>query len=194
MFRRRSTEEPNPETSAEPGENARPAGKGRPTPKRREAEQARRERVKPPLTKREAMRRERQLVKERRVRARQAMASGDERHFLERDKGPVRRFVRDYVDSRRTIAEFFLPIILIVLLTSFIAIPQVQVFSTMLMLATMFMVVFDLVVLNRRVKKEIRQRFPDDTRRGHGFYAIARATQIRKLRLPKPTVRPGDQV
>ncbi len=48
---------------------------------------------------------------------------GDERYFLERDKGPVRRFLRDYVDSRRTVAEFFLPMILVVLLLSFVPFP-----------------------------------------------------------------------
>lgn len=176
-------------------DNTVPTGKkDKPTPKRREAEQARRERVKPALTRREQLRRDRQRMKDQRSRTRQAMAKGDERYFLKRDQGDVRRFIRDYVDSRRTIAEFFLPIIVLVLLTSFIAIPQVQIFSTLLMLATMFMVIFDLVFLNIRVKREIRSRFPDDDQRGHGLYAVARATQIRKLRLPKPNVRPGDTV
>lgn len=176
-------------------DNTVPTGKkDKPTPKRREAEQARRERVKPALTRREQLRRDRQRMKDQRSRTRQAMAKGDERYFLKRDQGDVRRFIRDYVDSRRTIAEFFLPIIVIVLLTSFIAIDVVAIFSTLLMLATMFMVIFDLVFLNIRVKREIRSRFPDDDQRGHGLYAIARATQIRKLRLPKPNVRPGDTV
>jgi hypothetical protein len=62
------------------------------------------------------------------------------------------------------------------------------------MFATMLMVILDLVLLNVRVKREVRKRFPDDQQRGHGLYAIARATQIRKLRLPKPNVRPGDTV
>lgn len=176
-------------------DNTLPSGKkDRPTPKRREAEQARRERVKPPLTRREQLRRDRQRIKEQRSHTRQAMAKGDERHYLKRDQGEVRRFIRDYVDSRRTVAEFFLPIIVVVLLTSFIAIDVIAIFSTLLMLATMFMVIFDLVFLNIRVKREIGRRFPDDTQRGHGLYAIARATQIRKLRLPKPNVRPGDTV
>jgi hypothetical protein len=170
-----------------------PTGKGRPTPKRRDAEKARKERVKPALTKREQLKRDRERMKGQRARTRKAMETGDERYMLKRDQGPVRKFIRDYVDSRRTIAEFFLPIILLILLTSFINIQQVQVFSTLLMLATMFMVIFDLVFLRFRVKKEIAKRFPDDDGR-HGFYAIARATQIRRLRLPKPTVKPGDVV
>lgn len=196
VFRRRSPEDQTPTTAAEATESTEHSGskKGKPTPKRREAELARKARVKPPLTRREALKRDRQQSKERRGKARQAMAAGDQRYFGKRDQGPVRQFIRDYVDSRRTVAEFFLPLILVILLTSFIPIYQAQLFSTLLMLVTILMVIFDLVMLNRRVKREIRNRFPDDAQRGHGLYATARATQIRRLRLPKPTVRPGDSV
>lgn len=140
------------------------------------------------------MRRERELARTERARSRQAMATGDERHFLARDRGPVRKFLRDYVDSRRTIAEFFLPIIVLVLVFSFISIPQIQLFSTLLWLATMLLLILDLTMLGFRVKREIRARFPDENGRGHVLYAIARATQIRKLRLPKPAVKPGATV
>lgn len=195
VFRRRSSpdQEAQEAPPAAPPESAE-TGKGRPTPKRREAEQARKERVKPPLTRREAMKRDRERAKQQRSRARSAMASGDERYFLKRDQGPVRRFIRDYVDSRRTIAEFFLPIVIVVLVTSFIPIAAMQVFSTLLMMLLLFTIIFELVMLSARVKREIRRRFPDDDQRGHGFYAIARATQMRRLRLPKPAVQPGEQV
>lgn len=192
VFRRRSSQQQEAAPAALP--ESTETGKGRPTPKRREAEQARRERVKPPLTRREAMKRDRERMRQQRNRARNAMASGDERYFLKRDQGPVRKFIRNYVDSRRTIAEFFLPIVVVVLLTSFIPIAAVQVFSTLLMLLMMFTIVFELVMLSTRVKREIRRRFPDDNQRGHGLYAIARATQLRRLRLPKPAVRPGDKI
>lgn len=192
VFRRRSSQdhETTPAATPEPEET----GKGRPTPKRREAEQARKERVKPPLTRREAMKRERERAKQQRARTRNAMATGDERHFLKRDQGPVRRFIRDYVDSRRTVAEYFLPIVIVVLLLSFFPIAVVQVFSTLLMMLMLLLIVFELAMLNVRIKREVRRRFPDDGQRGHGLYAIARATQIRKLRLPKPAVRPGDAI
>ncbi|MGH8824329.1 MAG: DUF3043 domain-containing protein [Jiangellaceae bacterium] len=201
MFRRKdttgqptvSTPTPNADT-ASPGSADTPVGKGRPTPTRREAEQARKQRVRPPLTRREAVKRERELARTERTRTRQAMSTGDERHFLERDKGPVRRFLRDYVDSRRTIAEFFLPIIVVVLLLSFVPSPQLRVLSTLMWLATMLLVIIDVIMMGMRVKREIRKRFPDDTGRGHVLYAIARSTQIRRFRLPKPTVKPGAPV
>ena len=201
MFRRKDTAGPPTVTTSTPnadtparGSGDAPVGKGRPTPTRREAEQARKERVRPPLTRREALKRERELARAARARSRQAMSTGDERHFLERDKGPVRRYLRDYVDSRRTVAEFFLPIIFVVLLLSFLPSPQLRVFSTLLWLATMLLVIIDVTMMGFRVKREVRTRFPDDAGRGHVLYAIARSTQIRRFRLPKPTVKPGTPV
>jgi Flp pilus assembly protein TadB len=198
VFRRRSTTERSDELDAttsptETVNGSRAAGKGKPTPTRKEAEQARKERVRPALTRRESVRRQREHVRSERGRTRQAMMAGDERYLPPRDKGPERRFVRDYVDSRRTLAEFFLPTILIVLVLSLIRSPQIQLLSTLLWLGTLVLVMIDLAVIAVRVKRQVRQRFPDDQRR-HVFYAIARATQMRRLRLPKPTVKPGTPV
>ena len=140
------------------------------------------------------MRRDRERTREQRVKARQAMNTGDERYFLPRDQGPVRGFLRDYIDSRRTIAEFFLPIVLVVLLTSLIGVPAIQMISTLIWVVVMILLVIDLIILGRRIKREIRKRFPDDTGKGHVLYAITRATQIRKFRMPKPAVKPGTLV
>lgn len=169
----------------------RPTGKGKATPKRREAEAARKARVKPALTKREQFKRDREQMKASRQRSRQGLQRGDERYLMKRDQGPVRKFVRDFVDSRRLFSEFFLPVILLILLLGFIR--PLAVLSSMLMMATIFLVVFDLVTLRYRLKRQIRERFPDDTGR-HTLYAFSRATQLRRLRIPKPTVKPGDPV
>ena len=40
---------------------------------------------------------------------REKMMSGEDAYLLPRDKGPVRRFVRDVVDSRRNILGLFMP-------------------------------------------------------------------------------------
>ncbi len=195
VFRRRTSPEtvdvPAADAADEP---ARAVGKGRPTPKRSEAEQARKQRVRPPLNRREAMRRDRERMRAERAKTRAAMNTGDERYFLKRDQGDVRRFLRDYVDSRRTVAEFFLPIILVILLTSLIGVAQVQLISTVIWLAAMILLVVDLTILGFRVKREVRKRFPDDDGKGHVLYAVTRATQLRRLRLPKPQVKPGTLV
>ena len=174
MFRRRSTTERSDELDATTSptdtvNGSRAVGKGRPTPTRKEAEQARKERVRPALTRRESVRRQREHVRSERGRARQAMSAGDERYFPPRDKGPERRFVRDYVDSRRTLAEFFLPMILIVLVLSLIRSPQIQLLSTLLWLGTMVLVIVDLAIIGVRVKREVRKRFPDDQRRARAL-------------------------
>ena len=49
---------------------------------------------------------------------REALASGDERYLPARDKGPVRKFARDFVDSRYRVAEFFLPLAVVILVMS----------------------------------------------------------------------------
>lgn len=206
MFRRRSdSETADAQVRASRGSTAddadqyddpgqeRPAPKGRPTPKRSEAEKARKERVKPPLNRREAMRKERERVRAEKMRSRNAMAAGDERYLLKRDQGPERKFVRDYVDSRRTVGEFFLPIIVVVLLGNFVPIPAVNLAMMAIWMVLMLMLAVDMVILGMRVKREVRKRFPDDDRR-HGFYAVMRAMQIRRLRLPKPAVKPGAMV
>jgi hypothetical protein len=196
VFRRRSTAEATEASAADVPTSTpdRPSAKGRPTPKRSEAEKARKQRVRPPLNRREALKRERERAKEERLRSRQAMTTGDERYFLERDKGPVRKFLRDFVDSRRTVAEFFLPIILLILLTSFIPIREIQLLSSALWLASMLLLIVDLTVLSFKIRRELARRFPDDKGRGHVFYAIIRSTQIRRLRMPKPAVKPGTLV
>ena len=102
-------------------------GKGRPTPKRREAEGKRRGPVAPPpRTTREAIRRSRELrkqnpvSKERRAAVRERrerMLAGDERYLLPRDRGPVKAYVRDLVDSRRNVLGLFMPLAIVVFIT-----------------------------------------------------------------------------
>jgi Protein of unknown function (DUF3043) len=199
VFRRRTTESaatqaatPEP-TVAEP-EGAKPDGKGRPTPKRREAELARKARVSAPKDRREAVRQQRAKARAERAKVQQAMVTGDERYLPARDKGAVRRFCRDFVDSRRTPAEYLLPYFLVIFIVMTIPIPQVQLIATYLWLVAIVIVPIDLILLARRLKRQLRERFPDESHRGAVAYGIMRATQIRRLRLPKPQVKPGAAV
>ncbi|GLY66164.1 DUF3043 domain-containing protein [Amycolatopsis taiwanensis] len=182
-------------------------GKGRATPSRREAEGKRRGPVAPPpRTMREAMKRNKELRKanpnykaERRaeVRERQRrMAEGDERYLLPRDRGPVKAHVRDLVDSRRNFAGLFMPmgVLMIVLLVVPLAI--VQQYGTLLFLVLLLSMAVDGFLSGRRISRQVRAKFPKETISGRsvGWYAFVRSTQIRKLRIPKPRVKPGDTV
>ena len=194
MFRRRTTTEPAPaETVTEPAPSDRVGGKGRPTPKRREAEQARKTRVSAPRDRKEAMRQQRDKSRAERLKMQQAMATGDDRYLPARDKGAVRRFVRDFVDSRRTPAEYLLPYFLVIFIFMTLPIPSVRVIATYLWLVAIVVVPLDLIFLSRRLKKQLREEFPNESHRGAVSYGVMRSTQIRRLRLPKPQVRPGGK-
>ncbi len=190
VFRRNQTTEAT-EPAPAVDQSVTAQGKGRPTPSRKEAEAARRQRVKPALTRKEAAAQRRAATRADRERVKVAMDTGDERGYMPRDRGPVRAFIRDFVDSRRSVAEYFLPLMLVVLVLGWIPNPQIVMASTTLMLMILIFGVADLIFLSRRLKRQVRDRFPDDNSRGNTFYGISRATMIRRMRLPKARVKPG---
>jgi hypothetical protein len=167
-------------------------GKGRPTPKRREAQAGRRKRAVAPRDRKEAVRQQRQQAREARMRAREAMLSGDERHLPARDRGPVRRFSRDYVDARRSAGELFLPGLLIVLMLSLV--PALRASASTAQLLIFALLIVDSVVLGVRLRGQLKRRFPDESRSGTTVYAILRSMQIRRWRMPKPRVKPGTKL
>lgn len=189
--------------------------KGRPTQSRREAERAKGIRSGPvspaPTTRKEARERkkalknsmskeERQKLREsKREQAnadREAMMRGDEAFLLARDKGPVRRHVREIVDSQRRILNMFMPLALGILLLSFIPSQQVQLIGQIVFMALMIMMVIDGVVLGRSVSKSVKAKFGEDTKAGWslGFYAFMRASQPRRFRTPRVSREIGDVV
>jgi hypothetical protein len=110
-----------------------------------------------------------------------------------RDKGPVRRFARDYIDSRWCVAEFFLPMAVIILILTIIRDQQVQYLGMLLWLAVIAMIVIDSVFTGIRLRKRLAEKFPDQNRRGAVAYALMRSLQMRRLRLPKPQVKRGER-
>lgn len=194
MFRRRaaaSTSASSPAGSSGDDVDARPGAKGRPTPKRRDAEAARRPRVAPPADRREAVRREREERRAERLRMRQGLASGDERYLPTRDRGPVRRIVRDTVDSRRNLAEYFLPLALVVLVLSWSRIPALVAVSSLLWLIAVTAIVVDSLLVARRVRRALASAAPKESTKGAVGYGLLRSLQFRRLRLPPPQVKPG---
>jgi Flp pilus assembly protein TadB len=167
--------------------NEEAAKKGRPTPSRKDAESKRKVSTLAPAIGKEAKKREKALARERRVAAREAYLRGDENALPLRDRGPVRRFVRDEVDARRSIGEFFLPIIFVVLLLSVVPNMTVNVIAIVLMYTVLLFAVIDGIFLSRKLKKQIVEKFPDANPKGLGMYGWLRSTQMRRLRAPKPS-------
>ncbi|CAL9309851.1 hypothetical protein SUDANB66_04589 [Streptomyces sp. SudanB66_2053] len=169
------------------------APKGRPTPKRSAAQSQRRSVANTSMSRKDAAKRQREERRAALERQRQALASGDERYLPARDKGPVRRFARDFVDSRFHIAEWFLPMAVVILVLSMVQVAQLQNIALLLWLVVIVMIVLDSVVTGVRLKKALAERFPDENRRGAVAYALMRTLQMRRLRLPKPQVKRGER-
>ncbi|MFI6279148.1 DUF3043 domain-containing protein [Streptomyces sp. NPDC050988] len=169
------------------------APKGRPTPKRSEAQSQRRSVANTPTTRKEAAKRQRDDRRTQMAKQREALASGDERYLPARDKGPVRKFARDFIDSRFCIAEFFLPLAVIILVLSMVQIAQLQNVALLLWLFVIVMIIVDSIGIAIRMKKQLNARFPEEPKRGAVAYALMRSLQMRRLRLPKPQVKRGER-
>lgn len=167
MFRRRSDDAPSSATALAEQDDATQARgpqakKGRPTPKRSDAETNRRTRVTVPKDRKAAAKQSRERMRAAREKQRLALLNGDEKALPARDKGPVRRFARDYVDSRWSLAEFFLPSAVVILVLSVTRVPALQLASTLLFLLFLILVVLDFVRLGFTLRKELAARFPNE--------------------------------
>jgi len=180
------------------------APKGKPTPKR---SQGRRGPVAPaPMTAGEARRRRKEIgapKSERLARRadmserREKMMAGEDAYLLPRDKGPVRRFVRDVVDSRRNVLGLFMPSALgLIFVMLAMPSPTVQRLLSPAMLVLVLIMVIDGFIIGRKVNRLVDKKFPDNTESGWklGFYAASRASQLRRMRAPRPQVNRGDKV
>jgi hypothetical protein len=185
------------EVSSAVGTRAYTPAKGRPTPKRREAEGRRRGPVAPPpTTQREAYKRSRGTKADRRAESntrRERMAAGDPRYLMPRDKGPVKAFVRNEVDSGRHLLGLLMPLALLMVVVMLSPASGMQLYITPAVMAVIVVMVLEGLFLSRRVVKKVREKFPDapDRAASLGWYAAMRASQIRRLRVPKPIVKPG---
>jgi hypothetical protein len=180
--------------AAAPG---RPGSKGRPTPRRREAQKRRTGPAPPPpKTRREAARRMREQGTDRRSEAREGLRAGDERYLPPRDRGPERRMVRDVVDSRRNAGVLFLLSAVVYFVGLVIPNVQIKAAITALWLTVLVLLVFDSALIGLRIRKLMRERYPDSPQRLSAliFYGATRATMIRRWRIPKPAVEIGDSV
>lgn len=185
------------------------APKGRPTPKRNESAKRRGPIAPAPATASEARKRRKELrstmtkeekqaekIKRRAAmgQRRERMMSGEEAYLLPRDQGPIRRYARDIVDSRRNVLGLFMPCALL-LLFIMLAMPKVQILVSPAMLVLMMVMVIDALYLARKVNRAVDAKFPDnaETHFKLGMYAASRASQMRRMRAPRPVVSLGTK-
>jgi hypothetical protein len=205
-----------PDGALAPGEaprRARTDPKGRPTPKRGEARgtakkgpiapapmtaaeaRARRKTLAGPKLSKEERREERLASRAKMTDRRERMMAGEEGYLLPRDQGPVRRYVRDVVDSRRNFLGLFMPSTLTLLFMTF-GVPQLQLYLSPAMLGLAVLMGGDGVILGRKVSRMVDEKFPSNTesRWKIGLYAASRASQMRRMRSPRPQVERGANV
>ncbi len=198
---------------AAPAERTATAPKGKPTPKRSEAARRRGPVAPAPMTSAEARKRRKELRgpklsreerkaerAERRAEMgerRERMMAGEDAYLLPRDRGPVRRYVRDIVDARRNLLGLFMPAALGMIFIM-LAVPSVEVQALIspAMLVLVLIMVVDGFFLGRKVNRMADAKFPDNTETGWklGFYAASRASQLRRMRAPRPQVERGTPV
>lgn len=204
------------DTDSGAGRSGSTAPKGRPTPKRSAANRGQRRRgpvVPAPMTAAEARARRKALAgpklsreekrvqkanrRERMAERRERMLAGDEAYLLDRDRGPVRRYVRDVVDARRNVLGLFMPAALTLLFVMMaVPVPAIQPIVSLAMMGVMLAMALDGVVLARKVGKLVDAKFPEnlESRWKLGLYAAGRASQLRRTRAPRPQVRRGERV
>ena len=184
------------------------AAKGRPTPKRSEAERGRRQGITGTPAGRSSGRggsasggagraskgAGRATSKEDRLRRNEAMRRGEEWALPARDRGPAKALVRDYVDSRRRISEYYMYVMLILVILLFIRVPSIQRLAEPVVLLLIVFVIVDAWLLRMSLKRLIARRLPGESTRGVTLYAVFRALQIRRFRVPPPRVTPGTKV
>lgn len=207
VFRRRSAgatdgtaqDSPGAQSPDGPAEAKQPrspaeAAKGRPTPKRSEAERHRRQPItgsRAPATPRTPE--DKTRARGERSRKYEAMKKGESWALNPRDRGPAKALARDYIDSKRRISEYYMYILVILLAAVFLRNKTEQQYISPLVLVLVVIIVIDAQVIRRSLRKLVGERLPGESTRGLTMYAVMRALQIRRFRMPAPRVRPGEK-
>ncbi|HEY9498082.1 MAG TPA: DUF3043 domain-containing protein [Terrimesophilobacter sp.] len=180
------------ETQYELNTDSVSGGKGRPTPTRKEREAAN---LRPLVgtDRRAASKESRAKMAEAREKARIGMAAGEEKFLPVRDKGPQRRFIRDYVDARFSVGEILIPVMFLVIILTFVNNEWAQLIGILGLWAFFLVAVVDAVVLGLLVNRKLAAKYgADKVQSGNRWYAAMRGMQLRMMRLPKPQVKRGQ--
>ena len=122
------------------------------------------------------------------------MRRGESWALNPRDRGPVRALARDYIDSKRRISEYYMYILVVLLAAVFLKSSAEQKFISPLVLVLVLVIVIDAQLIRRGLNKLVAERLPGESTRGLTMYAVMRALQIRRFRVPTPQVKPGEKI
>jgi Protein of unknown function (DUF3043) len=176
--------------------SAAEAAKGRPTPKRSVAEAKRRQPITGSSRPAAAPRTKEEKAKARTNRAGryEAMRRGEQWALNPRDRGPARALARDFVDSKRRVSEYYMYILVVLLAAVFVRSAAAQAIISPVVLLLILVIVVDATLIRRSLGRLMAERLPGESTRGLTMYAVMRALQIRRFRVPTPRVHPGDKI
>jgi Protein of unknown function (DUF3043) len=183
------------DTSVKQPRSAAEAGKGRPTRKRSEAEAGRRQPITGTrTTARPRTPEEKQRARNDRAGKYEAMKRGEAWALNPRDRGPARALARDYVDSKRRLSEYYMYVLVVLLVAVFLRNSKAQEFISPLVLVLIVLIFVDAMLIRRGLRALLAERLPGESLRGLTMYSVMRALQIRRLRVPAPRVHPGEKI
>ena len=172
------------------------AAKGRPTPKRSVAEAKRRQPIAGSSRATAAPRTKEEKTKARtnRTNRYEAMRRGEAWALNPRDRGPARALARDFIDSKRRVSEYYMYILVVLLAAVFVRSTAAQAIISPLVLVLIAVIIIDASLIRRGLGRLLAERLPNESMKGLTAYAVMRALQIRRFRVPVPRVRPGDKI
>ncbi|MFD2759003.1 DUF3043 domain-containing protein [Gulosibacter faecalis] len=178
------------QNAPEQGDEVRKAeGKKGPTPRRREAEAAN---FRPlvPEDRKEARRQSQAKMRVEQQKAREGMARGDDRYLRPNERGPQKRYLRDFIDARITLGEWLLPLMFLVIFATFIPQINAAVWAMLFIWIYLALCVAEGLLYGWMVRRKVREVVGESkTEKGFLFQAMGRSMQIRMLRMPKPQVK-----
>jgi hypothetical protein len=184
--------EAGPEAASE--RSSQTQAKGRPTPKRSEAERRRRQPYSAPADRKAAGQQSRDRDRAARARKNEAMRRGENWALPRKDQGPVRALARDYVDSRRSLSEYYMFGVLVLVVLLFVPALRKSAAIDYAVLLILAVIITESIIVSGRVIKLAQQRLPGESTQGLRMYVAIRGTQLRRLRMPAPRVKPGDKI
>jgi Protein of unknown function (DUF3043) len=207
VFRRRSSDtselldqDPAAADGTADGEQTRPARssvtppKGAPTPKRSEAQSGRRQPYQAPTDRKAAAQQSRERGRDDRVRRTQALQRGEQWALPRKDQGPVRALARDVVDSRRGIGEYYMLMVLVLIILLVLPGNATKLIADAVVVGLLVIILVEGWFIGNKVKKLAAERFPGQSTQGVLLYTTMRGISLRRMRVPKPRVSRGDKI
>ena len=174
--------DPAPEVQSVP---RTPKKKDAPTPTRKQAQAARMERLHPTLT-----------PKEQRKADRAARSAARGEAWERTERSPERLLVRNFVDTRWTVAEFLMPVMILVMAGSMITLAMGLAAASDVILLSIWVLfaaaVIQTWVLWRGFKRLLAERHPNAGTQGLMMYMVNRSLMLRRFRQPGPVIKRGD--